>query len=483
MTEALRRLLWFLPVLIAGAVLLFLALGQTSTVAQHLKRPLLYNAAPVSADLAAQTALSEFLASARTDAPELVKLGGAALPIVLASIDTMPVDERRRVARALWPLAERMGLSRERSWGRTTRGRREHELSADEQLLFWERYREEHALDLRPLAVARLVKRMAARDSRLRNPDLMAVDTYALPTLVNMLGRVRSREDLNRVRRLLEMISHVTGKEWRIRERASLHEAQIQATQVRRFWDEEGPKFSQLSPLELLVARFSQTEFTMWVERSVREVSGIDTSPIRRRFTRAGQLSWPLLVVALLGMLFVGPVVTATIQVLQLQASRFRLDQIGLRLGLATALVAIVPLLVTERSVSRAQMLLATFLMGTLHSVFILHRELNDKVDWRTHHILRERGLIKRIAAVARWLVPSLPTLTPIAIAEAAVWITCIEVAGSQDGLGRTTLTALRTGDLYWLMTICLALGVATALAQVFADLFLGDGELKRQER
>lgn len=463
--------------------MLFLALGQTSTVAAQLQRPLLYNAQPLSAATAAKSALDALLSGDSSESPALVKLGGAALPTILSSMDQMKVTDRRRVAQALWPLAERMGLTHERSWGRPGIGPHEHKLSADERLLFWERYRDEHALDLRPLAVARLVKRMAARDGRLRNPDLMAVDTYALPTMIGMLGRVRHDEDVERVRRLIEMISHVTENDWRITKGASISEAQTQATAVRRFWDEEGAKYSQLSPLELLVARFSQTEFATWVARSLRELGGLDASPIRLRLARASRVSLPLLALAMIGMLLVGPLLTATIQVIQLTASRFTLDQIGLRVGMGAALIAIVPLLVTERGASRTEMLFASFLMGTAYSTFVLHRELNDKVDWRTHHVLRGRGILKRIAAVARWLAPSLPTLLPIAIAEAAIWVTCIEMATEQAGLGRTTLDALRSGDLYWLMNVCLALGVSTALAQVIADLFLGDGELKRQER
>ncbi len=172
----------------------------------------------------------------------------------------------------------------------------------------------------------------------------------------------------------------------------------------------------------------------------------------------------------------------AAIQVLQLNALQFQLERFGLRIGLAACLMALVPLLITQRSESAAPLWMTTLLVGTGYSAFILHRELNDKVDWRTHHVLRGRRWVRRVTAVAHWLAPSLPTLTPIAVAEAALWVTCIEMSTNSRGLGFETLQALRGGDLYWLMAICLALGMTTGVAQVIADLFLGDGSMRRKD-
>lgn len=482
MTEAIRRVLWFLPVLVAGALLLFLALGNTPTVAGRLERPLFYNASPTSAQLAARQALAHLSAGDPRAKQELLELGGAALPTILDDFATMNVSERRLVAVALWPIAERMGLSEQRTWTRDSPAHRENAPSGDEQLLFWERYREEHALDLRPLSVARLVRRMSDRDDQLRSPDLMAVDTYALPTMVAMLGRIRKDADIDRVRRLLTMISHVTGKTWRLSPQATLSEAQTQATAVRRYWDEHGARFTPLNQFELLVARFSQTEFSTWVFRSSREIARIDISPLRERFLRGGRRSLPPFAFSLIGLLIVGPLVAATIQVVQLNASRFQLERLGLRIGLTAGMMTLIPLLIAQRSETTTPSWLTPLLVGAAYSTFILHRELNDKLDWRTHHVLRGRRALRRITAVAHWLAPSLPTLTPIAVAEAALWVTCLEMSTGLHGLGWETLKALREGDLYWLMAICLTLGMTTGIAQAVADLFLGDGTVRRKE-
>src|SRR5690606_4594277 len=117
---------------------------------------------------------------------------------------------------------------------------------ADAALLFWQRYREEHSLDLRPLATTRLVKRTTLRDTQVRNADLLAVDTYALPTLVGALGRIGVEEDVARARRLVAVISHVTEQKWEIPREASVSEARQMASEIRRFFDENGAKWTEL---------------------------------------------------------------------------------------------------------------------------------------------------------------------------------------------------------------------------------------------
>jgi len=480
MAETFRRVLWFLPVLAVGAVLLFLALGSTRPVSEKLARPLFYNPSPISAQTAAKAALESVLDKSPSAESRLIELGGAALPALLEELTSLPVSQRRLVAENLWPLAKRMGLSEQRSW--TGLGSKDHAPDVDSKLLFWERYAEEHSLDLRPLSVARLVKRMAARDLKLRNADLIAVDTYALPTMISNIGRINTHADVARARRLVAMIAHVTGEEWEIALDATPREAKGIATKIRHMWDEKAPQWTQLNRFELLVARFSQTEFTTWIVRTVRELTGVDTGTLSARLVSHSRVSVPLLGLALLGLLLVGPMMAAVIQVLQLKESRWKLERMGLRAALSAGLLIITPLLITRRSAGWYELLAISLGAGTLYSTFVLHRELNDKLDWRTHHVLRSRALTSRVTAVGRWLAPSLPTMTPMAVAEAALWVTCLEASTNTNGLGMQSLSALRGGDLYFLMAICLALGLTTGVAQVLADLLLGSSRLKRGE-
>lgn len=490
MADAIRRILWLIPVLSVGAVLIFFVLGSTSTISDELRQPLFYNPAPESAEVAAKRALRLIEAGDPEGTEKLTELGGAALPLILAELPTMAVEEQRRLAHALRPLAERMRLSersafagiepRPTSSGASASPLREE---SDRQLLFWERYRDEHALDLRPLSASRLVRRMAERDAHLRSADLLAIDTYALPTLVGALGRVSTQDDVDRCRRVVRVIAHVTGKPWRLDPGATPEQARKLATKIRKYWDQEGGRFTQMERLELLVARFSQTEFGSWVFRSVRQLTGLDHPELLARILSQGRSSAGLLALCLVGLLLVGPAVAATIQVVQLRSRRFQFEYVGLRTAMAGATMTVIAWSVAEPESSFAYLGGIALLVGTVFSTFILQRELSDRVDWRTHHVLRSRTRLSRVLAVTRWLTPSIPTLTPIAIAEAALWVTCLEASSETQGLGREMLRALLSGDLDFLMAICLGLGLATGLAQVAADVFLGNVRTRLGER
>lgn len=474
MTELVRRILWLIPVLIAGALVVFLALGTTTQVGSRLSRPLLYNPSPRSAQLEARDALALARKGDAGGSKQLGLLGGAALPVVFEELSQLSVSEQRAVAQALEPVAVRMQLRGNAGWSSASVNGTADRDEVDKALLFWERYRDEHALDLRPLATSRLVKRAAQRDSQLKDADLLAVDTYALPSLVRSVGRVSRTEDVSRVRRLARAISHATGQHFLVGDDASIEDARIVATNIRSYWDANGAKWTQLGRSELLVARLSQTEFAAWVFRSVRQLTGLDYPELWKKFARRGRVSASLAAFCLVGLLVVGPIVAATIQVLSLRRSRWRLERWGLRTGLAVCLMMLVPLLAGPGSGNLFRLSLLSLMMGTAFSAFVLQRELNDRMDWRTHHVLRGRPGLARIGAIFGWLAPSVPTLTPIAVAEAALWVTCLEASSGTAGLGQGALAAYAEGDLDFLVAFCLSLGLVTGVAQILADMLLG---------
>jgi hypothetical protein len=58
-----------------------------------------------------------------------------------------------------------------------------------------------------------------------------------------------------------------------------------------------------------------------------------------------------------------------------------------------------------------------------------------------------------------------------------------LEAGSRTDGLGLETLRALRLGDIDFLMAVCLSLGLLTGMAQVLADIFLGNIRTRLGER
>lgn len=473
MTELIRRILWLIPVLIAGAFVAFFVFGTTPKVERHLSRPLFYNPAPQNAEIAAREALALARRGDARGRVQLGVLGGAALPVILREISTLSVREQRAVAEGLEPVAERMQLRGEGGFASSHFGQNEEQLAADRALLFWERYKDEHALDLRPLAASRLVKRAAQRDGSSQNADLLAIDTYALPHLVSSIGRINQTEDVARVRRLARAISHATGEPFSVREGATADEARRIATEIRSYWDEFGAQWTELGRAELLVARFSQTEFAAWVFRTLRQSTGLDSPIMWEKLSQRGRVSLSLAALCLLGLLVIGPSIAAVIQVLSLRRSRWQLERWGLRTALALGLMTLAPLLIAPGKADLFRLSLLSLLTGTVFSAFLLQRELHDRMDWRTHHVLHGRPGFAKIGAIVRWLAPSVPTLTPIAVAEAALWVTCLEASSGAEGLGAGALRAYAEGDLDFLVTLCLGLGLATGTAQILADLFL----------
>src|SRR5690606_36343422 len=120
----------------------------------------------------------------REAAEQLAKLGGAALPHILPRFDQLSPTERGRVALALKPVAVRMGVATRLELG-----------DPDTASLFWTRFWQDRELDFRPIVVRRLVKRLTERSLALRRDDVIQLDTYALPELMNALGRVNDRAD------------------------------------------------------------------------------------------------------------------------------------------------------------------------------------------------------------------------------------------------------------------------------------------------
>lgn len=480
MTEALRRLFWSVPVLVSFAALLFLLVGQLPSVRAELHYPLFYNSTPQNAERAARQALRATLSQDADAEFTLGRLGGSALPTVLKELPRLSVTQRREVALALAPAALRMGLRTEQWHTPSTRVEGKPARLADEELLLWQRYQNIHASDLKPLAVERLVRRITERRSQLRERDLIAIDTYALDPLIEQLGRMDEPSDVARAARLVPHVARALERDWQLSRSASLEQARALCTEIRRHWDVVGPAYTHLNQVETLLSHLTQTELGLWLARSFRELTGLDTSELFPALLLRGTESLPRLLVTLLGLVLVGPLIAATIQVVQLGERRWRIERFGLRIGLGAAAALGLSLVLSPQDPASAAPLFSCFAMGTATSGFILHRELNDRLDWRSHHVLRRRGPSARILAVAGWLGPSIPTFLPMVVTEAVLWMVCVESLSGGTGLGLLATQALVEGDYPALMALSLGLVVLTGSVQVLSDLLVGNLPLRR---
>jgi hypothetical protein len=479
MIEALRRLLWLVPLVALGAFGLFVALSQSPRVREHQSWPLIYNPHPKSARSVAQGAIEDILAGKPGAAARLRRLGGAALPHVLPRLAALSIGDRRLVTEALIPLRHRLERVRQGPLLSPDSFRRIQ--PGDEDLVYWERFYQEHDLDFRPISVARLTRRLAERSLNLRQGDLLVLDTYALPYLVSQLGRVTTSADVERIARLVPLIARATNRSYELPKGASVDEARNLTTQIRRDWDRIGPKWTQLDRFETLAARLSQTEFAVWVFRTGRALTGLDTPVLLQRITDESGVSPLLLVVAALGALLLGPALATLLSLLWITQSLTRSHR-ETRTALGIGLCLLVPGTLLHAPDNRLLSAGLTLLVSTLSSTYLLHKELKDRIDWRSRGVLASRTPRERLAAMIRWLAPSIPTFAPIFVAEIFLWMGCIELSSSLEGWGKTTALAYQRGDIEFLMAVCLSLGLLTAALQLVADASLGNARFQRGE-
>ena len=199
--HALRRLLWIVPILIgvtlaSFALLSYLpdpaddpALLGTLTAeqlaslrrARFLDLPRFFNQKPLDVARRVEQSLLRIGsddARAEQARAELVRLGGAALPHLLPRLDALPPAARARVAVALAPVAERMGIASAEV------------VDPRQAVAFWNRFWTDRAPDFRPASARRAVRRFAQHASTTRGGDVVELDTYALEQIMLQLDEL-----------------------------------------------------------------------------------------------------------------------------------------------------------------------------------------------------------------------------------------------------------------------------------------------------
>jgi peptide/nickel transport system permease protein len=260
---ALRRAIWILPALVVTTLLLF---GVIARLARHgppaddlpgapTELPLFVNLQPRDVRALSMQAVGDIAEGRNAAAAEqlLVRLGGAALPFVLPQLDALGPDARGRLAIALQPVAERMGLASSSAFATPTKA-----------VAFWTRFWEERAIDFKPSVVRRAVRRQAVHGSAARRAALLELDTYALSGLMAAVDRVETPDDVSRSARLLSVASHVTGREACVRPGMDVEQADRCVSRWREWWLVSRADFEEISGPERISAMLTETQYGLW---------------------------------------------------------------------------------------------------------------------------------------------------------------------------------------------------------------------------
>ncbi|HEV8547918.1 MAG TPA: ABC transporter permease, partial [Polyangiaceae bacterium] len=295
MRRAIEKLTFLLLSFAAASLLSFALLARLCdrSTPHPPTLPLLVNLRPHDArelTLKAVHALAEGGPDADGARVELARLGGAALPHVLPTLESLAPVARGRVTLALAPIATRMGVAAP-----------EDVDTPERAVVFFTRFWQDRSADFRAQAVRRKVQRLAERALPLRRKEVLELDTFALGELFDALGHVRSAEDVRRVERLTPVLAHVTGVPLLPAADPSVEAAAALVTKWRDWSFDHGADFATLDGPGRLAATVMQTRYFHFLASVPRALDGDDPhgAQLFSRVLRLGLGTLPEVLVAL----------------------------------------------------------------------------------------------------------------------------------------------------------------------------------------
>jgi peptide/nickel transport system permease protein len=304
---ALRRALWALPTLLCVSLVVFLVTTllpdpeQTAQTrlegdallearrARFLDLPMLFNRAPRDIRTRLRDCVTLF-ADESADSSfcerELARLGGAALPHLLPQLDSMPVPVRRKVARALVPVAARMGKYRAEDFA-----------DPDRATLFWTRFWEDHAIDFTEFSARRAVERLLEHGGESRERELHLLDTYVLDSLMRALTTTDRRDVIVQIARI---VSHVTSRDGLIADGAPQTVLRARVSEWRAYWFVHEHDYMVFDGGERIIGMISQTRYAKWMLGALfGELRSVDEDlSIGDRLQKRSLLTFSLVVLA-----------------------------------------------------------------------------------------------------------------------------------------------------------------------------------------
>lgn len=316
---AIRRLLIALPTLIGISVIVFFVttLGSGQGVltaedsvaafaadpgawdareeqrrARFLDLPRFFNPQPRDVRAVAKECIGHLSADddqAAFFAHELAGAGGAALPFVLPDLEKLSPAARGRVAVALAPVAERMGV------GDPLRLR-----DPQQAPLYWARFWEDRELDFTAPSVHRTVARFVERPTEEREADLVETDTFAFAELVGAMG---TTTDPAALARLMGVAAHARGGDGpRILGTASHEQAQRAVEEWQDWWTVHERDYVALGGAQKVAATFGDTRYGRWLQRLARGDLGRSTQdgePVLSRLRARATVTFTLALLSL----------------------------------------------------------------------------------------------------------------------------------------------------------------------------------------
>ncbi|NRA34406.1 MAG: ABC transporter permease subunit [Polyangiaceae bacterium] len=470
MGHLLRRALWLLPTLFVVAVTAFAALTSVAPVHHGdglgPELPKFFNPRPGNVQAHVQRVVQTVAAgspeASRAAAKELARLGGASLPYVIPTLDSLAPTGRARVALALAPVARRMQA-----------GDPQVLLNAESAVSFWNRYWQDHSIDFRRPVVERAVRRMARKSSALRRLELVQLDTYALPDIIREIQRVQASADIGQSREFASLAAHITEKTWEIPEGASLAEARIIASRWNDWWNQVGAAYVAYRGPRRIAAMLLQTQFGTWISHAVRGDFGTldDGQQAWKEFSIRLPISLSVAALALA----LGTLIGMSLGAWSAYCGHWLNFVVGLVCAVIAGLPAVVLVSIVDNEESRASALCCLSLSLGIAALVSRIQYAASRAALTEPWVRFDRSLGATPLSIA-WsafrrsnhavltsVAPRLPFLiTALMVAEHAFGL---------DGIGHRTVSAIANRETSWLMLVTLASATGISFLQIVCDL------------
>jgi ABC-type dipeptide/oligopeptide/nickel transport system permease component len=500
---ALRRAIWAIPTLFGVSLVVFILTtllpdptpdegGSPSEVgfrlrvdelrrARFLDLPRFLNVAPHDVRARVEDCVTHIVLEdddAQLCEKRLAQIGGAGLPFLLPHLDALPPSARGRIALALAPIAQRMGMVDERQLG-----------DPDRAALFWERFWEDRSVDFTAPAVHRSVDRLVSRGTDLREEDLRMVDTFALEQLVEAMRVTKDKDALVRLTRLA---SHVTGRDVSVKAADDPKRVRAVVSDWLSWWYVHESDYVLLQGGAKVTASIAQTRYAKWVLGAATGQLGLSTRDGQPVFDKLLSSAPVTLGMALLALLL-SAAIAVPLGVIAAWRRGHLVDHATALLLLAfyslpTFLVAEV--LATFGRAADAGILLPVVALATVSLSVMTQQQRASMIEALGEDYIRaaraKGARTLRITVVHALRNALVPTVTlagvqfPALVGAAFV----VEEVFGIHGMGWETLRAIESRDAAWIVAVTLLCAVVTTACLVMSDVAYGllDPRVREQQ-
>jgi peptide/nickel transport system permease protein len=414
-------------------------------------------------------------------AHDLAKVGGAAFPYLLPTLDRLAPDARKRVAVALFPVAERMGQ------GDDARAR-----NPDSAPTFWVQLWEDRSLEFTGPAVRRSVQRLLRGATAGRERDLIEVDTFALPEL--MVAMKDSTIDEDGIARLSQVASHISGHEVMVPIAMTTGAAVRIRQEWSAWWSTHRQDYIALDAGERIFATLAETRYGRWLLGAATGELGTtarDGEPAARKLAECAPITLALTLAAML----LSFAIAVPVGVITARRRGERIDHVlaGVLFLLYSlpnyffAEVLVHAVGTTASAGLRAGLAMLVMTASALATLSRFQRaSMLDVLGQDYVRTARAKGVREtRVLVVHALRNAIVPTVTlaglqlPFLFGAAIV----VEEVFELPGMGYETMRAVESHDAAWLVITVLVVALATTVTLLASDIAYGLLDPRIRER